>query len=286
MGRPAALRTGVIETAVQRTAGARVRGELAMMQGGPVDGEILEVRAVLTGHGDGPRVRRSANVWQIDTGADFPTGKLTIAQIDTDPMKFTTVRASDHAPRKPETLGQVLGGRRQREGGDKSMTGARELGARAETEQANAALVVLIECERSGRSTEAVAHEWASQMCEAARAGDEKSQVYDALADEAIVRAACEEGGGAPGEREERARERADAGGDDVRASTGGPRRDRTAAQRGEVGKQRRGEGTRGARAREGTRAARRTGVGGARTTRPPRARGGNARADSARPLA
>ena len=164
-----------------------------MMQGGPGDGEIPEVRAVLTGHGDGPRVRRSANVWHLDTGADFPAGKLAIAQIDTDPMKFTTVRASDHAPRKPETLGQVLGGRRQREGGDKSMTGARELGARVETEQANAALVVLIECERSGRSTEAVAHEWASQMCDAARAGDEKADVYDTFADEAIVRAACEE---------------------------------------------------------------------------------------------
>ena len=64
---------------------------------------------------------------------------------------------------------------------------------RVETEQSNAALVILIKTERNGRSIEAVAHEWASQMCDAARAGDEKAKVYDALADEAIVRAACEE---------------------------------------------------------------------------------------------
>ena len=30
-------------------------------------------------------------------------------------------------------------------------------------------------------------------MCEAARVGDERAEVYDALADEAIVRVACEE---------------------------------------------------------------------------------------------
>ena len=73
------------------------------------------------------------------------------------------------------------------------MTGANGLGARVQPEQENAALVILIETERSGRSIEAVAHEWATQVCEAARAGDEKREVYDALADEAIVRVACEE---------------------------------------------------------------------------------------------
>ena len=73
------------------------------------------------------------------------------------------------------------------------MAVAHGLDARVRTEQANAALVILIETERSGRSIEAVAHEWATQVCEGARAGDERAEVYDALADEAIVRTVCEE---------------------------------------------------------------------------------------------
>ena len=62
-----------------------------MMEGVPVEGDILGVRAVMTGHAIGPSVRRTANVWHIDTGAGFPNGKLTIARIDTDPITTVTL---------------------------------------------------------------------------------------------------------------------------------------------------------------------------------------------------
>ena len=82
---------------------ARAHGKrlLALMQGVPVEGDILGVRAVLTGHAVGPSVRRTANVWHIDTGAGVPSGQLTIAQIDIDPMTFHD--AEVHPAMKHET---------------------------------------------------------------------------------------------------------------------------------------------------------------------------------------
>ena len=63
----------------------------ARREGVPALGAIEAVRAVITGHDIQKTVRRTANVWHIDTGAGMSHGALTIARIDTDPIETVTV---------------------------------------------------------------------------------------------------------------------------------------------------------------------------------------------------
>ena len=78
-------------TAISSTARARNDARRAEYEGVPIDAGIDGVRAVLTGHTILADVATSANVWHIDTGAGFPNGRLTLAQIDSDPIDTVTV---------------------------------------------------------------------------------------------------------------------------------------------------------------------------------------------------
>ena len=63
----------------------------AVREGVPIDGPITGVRSVLTGHAILKKPTTTANVWHIDTGAGRPHGHLTVARIDTDPIRTTTI---------------------------------------------------------------------------------------------------------------------------------------------------------------------------------------------------
>ena len=78
-------------TAISSTARARNDARRAEYEGVPIDAGIDGVRAVLTGHTILAEVATSANVWHIDTGAGFANGRLTLAQIDSDPIDTVTV---------------------------------------------------------------------------------------------------------------------------------------------------------------------------------------------------
>ena len=64
--------------------------------GSPVAG----ARAIVSGHYIRKQVHRDANWWRIDTGAGFPGGRVTVLQIDREPMVATTVDvvASEQVP--------------------------------------------------------------------------------------------------------------------------------------------------------------------------------------------
>ena len=78
-------------TAIYSTARACNDARRAEYEGVPIDAGIDGVRAVVTGHTVLADVATSANVWHIDTGAGLPNGRLTLVQIDRDPMDTVTV---------------------------------------------------------------------------------------------------------------------------------------------------------------------------------------------------
>ena len=80
-----------IEAALWSHSRARRDRKVAEFENVPVDGAIHGVRSVLTGHTimEEPTVR--GNVWHIDTGAGSPRGRLTIARIDTYPIKIASM---------------------------------------------------------------------------------------------------------------------------------------------------------------------------------------------------
>ena len=53
----------------------------------PVEG----LRALVHGHEPVAAVEQTANRWNIDTGAGFPDGHLTLARIDSDPIEIVTM---------------------------------------------------------------------------------------------------------------------------------------------------------------------------------------------------
>ena len=87
-----------IEAALWSQARARNDARSAAAEGVPVDGPIHGVRAVLTGHTILPKAARTENVWHIDTGAGSPTGHLTSARIDTDPIETVTMTVQRRTP--------------------------------------------------------------------------------------------------------------------------------------------------------------------------------------------
>ena len=64
-------------------AGATWRGERGT--------EVTGARAVVTGHHPRKDVGRDGTWWQIDTGAGTRGGRLSLVQIDRDPIVATTV---------------------------------------------------------------------------------------------------------------------------------------------------------------------------------------------------
>ena len=66
--------------------------------------DVKGARAVITGHQPRAEVEADGNWWQIDTGAGTPGGRLSLVQIDGDPIVATTVdvveseRAARRAP--------------------------------------------------------------------------------------------------------------------------------------------------------------------------------------------
>ena len=69
----------------------RLSADLAQHAGVPIDGNVHGVRAVLTGHTILPAVTRTGCVWHLDTGAGTRNGRLTLAQIDVDPIETLTI---------------------------------------------------------------------------------------------------------------------------------------------------------------------------------------------------
>ena len=64
-------------------AGATWRGKRAT--------EVKGVRAIVTGHHPRKDVGRDGTWWQIDTGAGTPGGRLSLVQVDCDPIVATTL---------------------------------------------------------------------------------------------------------------------------------------------------------------------------------------------------
>ena len=67
--------------------------------------DVKGVRAVITGHQPRAEVEADGNWWQIDTGAGTPGGRLSLLQVDCDPIVATTVDVVEcerAAPRAPQ----------------------------------------------------------------------------------------------------------------------------------------------------------------------------------------
>ena len=77
--------------ALNSTARAKKDEKRAEHEGVPIRGEIFGIRAVMTGHCIATKVRRSANVWHLDTGAGMRGGKLSVARIDQDKIETVTI---------------------------------------------------------------------------------------------------------------------------------------------------------------------------------------------------
>ena len=87
--------TDTMWLALNSTARARADARRAEHEGIPVFGTIDGVRAVVTGHAILDSVRRTDNVWHIDTGAGGSGGALTLARIDVDPIEIMTMSTRD-----------------------------------------------------------------------------------------------------------------------------------------------------------------------------------------------
>ena len=71
-----------------RATGDRHR---AKNEGVPITGDILGVRAIITGHNPDAKPHRTGNVWHIDTRAGFENGAVTLARIDANEIETFTV---------------------------------------------------------------------------------------------------------------------------------------------------------------------------------------------------
>ena len=83
--------TDTLWLALNSTARARQDARRAEHEGIPIEGRIDGVREVLCGHTILDDVAVTGNVWHVDTGAGNPSGRLTLARIDTDPIETVTV---------------------------------------------------------------------------------------------------------------------------------------------------------------------------------------------------
>ena len=81
--------------ALNSTARARADARRAEHEGIPVFGTIDGVRASSPDTPSADSVRRTDNVWHIDTGAGGSSGALTLARIDVDPIEIMTMSTRD-----------------------------------------------------------------------------------------------------------------------------------------------------------------------------------------------
>ena len=87
--------TDTMWLALNSTARARADARRAEHEGIPPFGTIEGIRAIVTGHTILDTVRRTDNVWHIDTGAGGSSGALTLARIDVDPIEIMTMSTRD-----------------------------------------------------------------------------------------------------------------------------------------------------------------------------------------------
>ena len=87
--------TDTMWLALNSTARARADARRAEHEGIPPFGTIEGIRAIVTGHTILDTVRRTDNVWHIDTGAGGSIGALTLARIDVDPIEIMTMSTRD-----------------------------------------------------------------------------------------------------------------------------------------------------------------------------------------------